>query len=90
MSLRKLLPKHQRWLTKMDDQILTLYAKGLSTRKIVDVPFLYGRFSLSPHHEAFRLFTKKVKIDPSPLHSIISRSSTSKWSSKRSLVIEVI
>lgn len=32
----QLLPKHQRRLTKMDDQILTLYAKGLSTREIVE------------------------------------------------------
>ena len=30
-----LLPKHQTRLTQMDDQILTLYAKGLSTREIV-------------------------------------------------------
>ena len=30
-----LLPKHQSRLTQMDDQILTLYAKGLSTREIV-------------------------------------------------------
>ena len=33
----QLLPKHQSRLTQMDDQILTLYAKGLSTREIVDV-----------------------------------------------------
>ena len=32
----QLLPKHQSRLTQMDDQILTLYAKGLSTREIVD------------------------------------------------------
>ncbi len=31
----QLLPKHQSRLTQMDDQILTLYAKGLSTREIV-------------------------------------------------------
>jgi transposase-like protein len=31
-----LLAKHQSRLTQMDDQILTLYAKGLSTREIVD------------------------------------------------------
>jgi putative transposase len=32
----QLLKKHQTRLTQMDDQILTLYAKGLSTREIVD------------------------------------------------------
>lgn len=32
----RLLKKHQSRLTQMDDQILTLYAKGLSTREIVD------------------------------------------------------
>eukprot|EP01041_Mallomonas_annulata_P029424 gene29424-51421_t len=32
----QLLKKHQSRLTRMDDQILTLYAKGLSTREIVD------------------------------------------------------
>ena len=32
----QLLPKHQSRLTQMDDQILTLYAKGLSTREIVE------------------------------------------------------
>jgi transposase-like protein len=31
----QLLAKHQTRLTSMDDQILTLYAKGLSTREIV-------------------------------------------------------
>lgn len=31
----QLLPKHHSRLTQMDDQILTLYAKGLSTREIV-------------------------------------------------------
>ena len=31
----QLLRKHQSRLTQMDDQILTLYAKGLSTREIV-------------------------------------------------------
>lgn len=31
----QLIKKHQNRLTKMDDQILTLYAKGLSTREIV-------------------------------------------------------
>jgi transposase-like protein len=31
----QLLPKHQSHLTQMDDQILTLYAKGLSTSEIV-------------------------------------------------------
>lgn len=31
----QLLKKHQNRLTQMDDQILTLYAKGLSTREIV-------------------------------------------------------
>lgn len=31
----KLVRKHQTRLTSMDDQILTLYAKGLSTREIV-------------------------------------------------------
>lgn len=31
----QLLKKHQTRLTQMDDQILTLYAKGLSTREIV-------------------------------------------------------
>ena len=30
------LPKHHSRLTQMDDQILTLYAKGLSTREIVE------------------------------------------------------
>jgi transposase-like protein len=35
-SPRDLLKKHQSRLTQMDDQILTLYAKGLSTREIVD------------------------------------------------------
>lgn len=30
-----LLPKYQTRLTQMDDQILTLYAKGMSTREIV-------------------------------------------------------
>jgi len=32
----QLLRKHQTRLTQMDDQILTLYAKGLSTREIVE------------------------------------------------------
>ena len=32
----QLLKKHQTRLTQMDDQILTLYAKGLSTREIVE------------------------------------------------------
>ncbi|WP_397390581.1 IS256 family transposase, partial [Polynucleobacter sp.] len=32
----QLLAKHQTRLTSMDSQILTLYAKGLSTREIVD------------------------------------------------------
>ncbi len=32
----QLLRKHQSRLTQMDDQILALYAKGLSTREIVD------------------------------------------------------
>jgi len=32
----QLLRKHQTRLTHMDDQILTLYAKGLTTREIVD------------------------------------------------------
>ena len=31
----QMLRKHQTCLTQMDDQILTLYAKGLSTREIV-------------------------------------------------------
>ena len=31
----QLLPKHHSRLTQMDDQILTLFAKGLSTREIV-------------------------------------------------------
>lgn len=32
----QLVRKHQARLTRMDDQILTLYAKGLSTREIVE------------------------------------------------------
>ena len=32
----QLLRKNQTRLTQMDDQILTLYAKGLSTREIVE------------------------------------------------------
>jgi putative transposase len=32
----QLLRKHQTRLTQMDDQILTMYAKGLSTREIVE------------------------------------------------------
>jgi len=32
----QLLRKHQTRLTQMGDQILTLYAKGLSTREIVE------------------------------------------------------
>jgi transposase-like protein len=31
----QIVAKHQTRLTSMDDQILTLYAKGLSTREIV-------------------------------------------------------
>ena len=32
----QLLRKNQTRLTQMDDQILTLYAKGLTTREVVD------------------------------------------------------
>jgi len=32
----QLLPKHQSRFTQIEDQILTLYAKGLSTRESVD------------------------------------------------------